>query len=248
MLIKITIGSLFLGFTANASDFSERILEASESAQQGQSELAQQINERQPMRNRAGRFYFPGKDLSHPDAQALLMVRLLNAKDSTEIRVSLAYALDSTVLIPWSHIAEEPEAIVRAAMLHLTKHNKSPESAKIVKQALNDSAPEVRIQAARLAGYVQATPHLNHALITSLKDSSGDVRAFSARSLGWQGNTASFEAIRVLLRDPEAHVRDRALQALAVLDTPRTQALPELIGLQKDSHSPLARRAKQLSK
>jgi len=248
MLIKIAIGSLCLGFNAIASDFSDRTLEASESTQRIQPELAQWVNNLQPIRNRAGQFYFPGEALGQADAQALLMVRLLNAKDSPEVRTSLAYALDSSVLIPWAHIAEEPDAGVRAAMIHLTKHNKSPESAKLLNQALRDPAPEVRTEAARLAGYAQTTPQLEQALLACLKDPSGDVRAFSARSLGWQGNIKSFEAIQRLLRDPDAPVRDRALQALAALDTPRTQALPELIGLQKDSHSPLARRAKRLSK
>jgi HEAT repeat protein len=248
MVLKIAIGSLFLGFNALAGDFSEKALETAAHVEKAQPELAQWVNTLQPIRNRAGNFYFPGEALGQTDAQFLLMARLFAAKDTPEVRVSLAYALDSDTLIPWGQIAEETDPTVRAAMIHLAKKNKSPASAELIRQALLDPAVAVRTEAARLAGYLQPNALLDTALLTALKDPTANVRAFSARSLGWQNNSSSFEAIRRLLKDPEAAVRDRALQALAAIDTPRTQKLPELAGLQKDSHPALARRAQRLSK
>lgn len=247
MVLKIAIGSFFLGFSAMAGDFAEGALSAAAHVEKTQPELAQWINTLQPIRNRAGNFYFPGEVLAQAEAQSLLMARLLAAKDSPEVRVSLAYALDSDTLIPWTRIAQEDEPSVRAAMIHLAKKNKSPESTELIRQALLDPTPAVRTEAARLAGYVQSSPGLEIGLLASLKDSTADVRAFSARSLGWMGDSSRFEAIRPLLKDTEAHVRDRALQALAALDTPRTQGLAELVDLKKDSHPPLAKRAQRLS-
>jgi HEAT repeat protein len=133
-------------------------------------------------------------------------------------------------------------------MIHLAKKHKQPQAAALLVQAVSDTSPTVRTEAIRLAGYVQSTPQLNSALLRGLQDQDTGVRALAARSLGWHGKPEAFDAIRPLLKDDNAAVRDRALQAMANIDEARTKGLEELEVLREDSHPPLARRAKKLLK
>jgi HEAT repeat protein len=247
MMMRFVLGTLLLSFNAFAGDFTSSATENALNAAQSQPELADWIQTMSPVRNRAGFFYFPTKNLVQPEAQALVLERLLRAEDDSAVRVALAYALDGSLLIPWEKIAAESDAKVRVAMIHLTKIHKGPDSSGLLVNALQDSSTEVRAEAARLAGYVQFSPNLTTALKAHLSDAAPNVRALAARSLGWQANPEYFEAIRPLLNDPEAAVRNRALQALANIDPVKTRAMPELANLQNDSHAPLAKRAKRLA-
>lgn len=246
-MMRFVLGTLFLSFNASAGDFTSSATEKALAAAQNQPELADWIQTMTPVRNRAGFFYFPAKNLVQPEAQALLLERLLGAEDDSGVRVALAHALDGSLLIPWEKIAGESDTKVRVAMIHLTKIHKGPESSALLVNALQDPSTEVRAEAARLAGYVQLNPELATALKAHLSDAAPNVRALSARSLGWQADPEYFEVIRPLLKDPEAPVRNRALQALANIDPVKTKAMPELAKLQNDSHAPLAKRAQRLA-
>jgi HEAT repeat protein len=247
MMMRFVLGTFFLSFNAFAGDFTSSATENGLTAAQNQPELADWIQTMNPVRNRAGFVYFPTKNLVQPEAQALVLERLLRAEDDSTVRAALAYALDGSLLIPWEKIAAESDAKVRVAMIHLTKIHKGPDSSALLVNALQDSSTEVRAEAARLAGYLPLNPKLATALKAHLSDSAPDVRALSARTLGWKGDPETFEAIRPLLKDPEAAVRNRALQALANIDPVKTKALPELAKLQNDSHAPLAKRAQRLA-
>jgi len=248
MILRSLFLSLCLTGIAAASGFSEQAGARAEQARIADPELAEWVSSVAPTRNRAGQYYFPGRTLVQEHAQALLMERLLSKQDDTEVRVALAYALDSSVLIPWSRVSEEEDPRVRAAMIHLSKESTQPGAAELLASATTDPAPGVRAEALRISGYVQRAPQLDRALLRALKDSEPQARALAARSLGWLQVQTAFDAIRPLLADENPEVRDRALQALADINESRTRGLDELLVLQEDSHRPLARRAQRLLK
>ena len=232
--------------SAFAADFTATATEKATEIERTNSELAEWVYTMQPIRNRAGHLWFPGRVLSEPDAQAFIWKRLVQAKDDNATRVALAYALDGSTLPNWDYIRAQEDPKLRGALLHLTKKSANPTAPVLLTHALGDESGLVREEAARLAGYLPDAGSIEKPLIDGLQDLQPSVRALAARSLSWINCSAAYNNIRVLLQDHDAQVRYRALQALITLDSAQTKALPELHVLQGDSHPPLARKAARL--
>jgi len=67
-----------------------------------------------------------------------------------------------------------------------------------------------------------------------LNDDSPEVRAMSARSLGWLGSKRSFDLLNTHLLDADATVRLHVLSAMERLDVARLKTQAVIVELQKD--------------
>ena len=209
-------------------------------------DITQFVDELLPARNRAGQFYIPGAWTATPEGQALLLERFQSGRDSSDIRVALAYSLDSSHFFDWTELQQEPDPKVRGALLHLAKTEGGAQGAQLVVSALSDSSEWVRSEAARLAGYLPASPAMETALLATLQDSAPKVRGMSARSLGWHSVARAYDELLPLLRDTEPEVVDHALKALAKIDPQRTRMLEELPELAASPYPRIAERAQRI--
>jgi HEAT repeat protein len=76
-----------------------------------------------------------------------------------------------------------------------------------------------------------------------LAEPSVEVRRSVVRSLGWLEVKAAYPAIRGLLADSDAGVRQTSLRALEHIDPDQTRTLPELGQLTSDPDPAVARKA-----
>ncbi len=206
-------------------------------------ELAAHIRSLQPIKNRAGKYFFPGDALVEPEAQVLIADRLLEGRDDLAVRVALAYALTGDNRLPW-RVIQAQEAPVRAALLAGYKRKGTADAVEALAGGLSDEAQEVRFEALRLLGRRPelTSPALTAGLMASLKDPSADLRSAAVRALSWRKASGSFDAIVPSLRDADAKVRGAAVRALGILDTQRAHGLEALMAL-RDDPNPHVQRA-----
>ncbi len=204
-------------------------------------DLALQIDQMQPLKNRAGGLYFPGADLMSPTGQVLIQDRILARRDGAQVRAALVYALNQDHRFPWS-VIEQEVALVRTAMLHGYKGLDTQESAEVLALALADSDPGVRAEAVRLIGYRTQWDGLSQPLVAALQDDASEVRRLSARSLGWLGVREGFTPLRTLLQDPSPDVRAAAVRALGKIDMQAARSLPAFKQLSAQETHPAVQR------
>ena len=197
--------------------------------------VAERVDEMAPIENRAGMWFFPGRDLVEDSAQVLIADRLLDGADREAVAVALAYALDTRHRMPQTVIKTQVPA-VRAALLSGYKKVGDGQGLAVFEAALVDGSIQVRMEAVRLVGYRSdlRSPALSAGLGAALSDASPQVRAFSVRSMSWRGEQASFGAICGLLDDTSGAVRGAAVRALGKLDLARAAGLPAIIALSAD--------------
>ena len=208
-------------------------------------EIGIRVDTMQPIRNRAGAWFFPGADLTHPFAQILIKERIRARQDEASIRVALVYALEPEHRFGWHEIASEDPA-VRAAMLHGYKGLDTQESGAVLRHALQDESALVRAEAARLVGYRKEVGILSSSLLVGLTDPSEDVRRLAVRSLGWLEVKEAFLPVSGLLDDASPDVRVAVVRALAKIDIQRARALPAINALQVDQHARVQRAVKRV--
>ena len=145
MMKTLILGLLLVGLTANASTAADAVRERNP-------ELAQHVASLQPMKNRAGKYYFPDAQLVSPDAQVLVTERLLGGDDEPAVQVALAYALDGKHRLPWTVISTQ-SADVRAALLSgYKKHGAIDAVEAALSGGLADASDAVQFEAVRLLG------------------------------------------------------------------------------------------------
>jgi len=229
---------LTLSTSAFAGDWADGLRADAATVRAARPALAERIDSLQPIRNRAGSFFFPGADLVGDAEQTLLAERLFFGADESDVQVALAYSLTSAVA--WATIERQSEP-VRVALIH--GYKRVPDEA-VYMAAMNDESSAVVSETVRLLGYAGElkSARLTRVLIASLKHDSGEVRRLAARSIGWRGEQDAFGPLQPLLRDQRPGVREAAVRALGVLDPQRARALSELTRLAQDSH-PGTRRA-----
>jgi hypothetical protein len=233
---RILLIPLFFSLTAMAGDWTVQATADADRVRVTHPDLAAAIDSLQPIRNRAGKYFFPGKELVSEPAQALLLDRLIRGDDDSEVQVALAYGLVGP--LPWAFIAERP-APVRVALLEA--HKKADDASALL-AGMNDQSNEVVAEAVRLLGYSPDTNAQARSLLErALSNESGEVRRLAARSIGWRGHTESFEKVQALLDDTRPGVREAAVRSLGKLDAERAAALPGLVNLANDAHPGTAR-------
>jgi HEAT repeat protein len=177
----------------------------------------------------------------------LIQDRLLDAMDTPDVRVALAYALDEEHRLPWSVLSEQTAA-VRVALLHGYKKVEAADSAVVLSRAMQDEAAEVRAEAVRLAGYRADIGVLTRGLLGGLEDVDLSVRMLSARTLGWHEVQEAFAPVSVLLADPSAEVRVAAVRALGKIDPIQAKSMIEIQRFAEGEHPGLKRAAKRVMK
>ena len=235
-------GLLLVGFTANASTSAESVRERNP-------ELAAHVDSLKPMKNRAGKYYFPDARLVGADAQVLLVDRLLDGGDEPAVQVALAYALDGNHRLPWSVISTQPAAVRTALLSGYKKHGKA-DAVEALAGGLADASDAVRFEAVRLLG---RRPDLKHAhLVDGLKQALAsdvvDIRWAAVRALAWRDDAGAFKAIEPLLEDKDAKVRGAAVRSLGILDKARALGLSEVDALRNDPNPHVKRAFRSLAR
>ncbi len=242
MMKTMILGLLLIGLTANASTAADAVRERNP-------ELAQHVASLQPMKNRAGKYYFPDARLVSPDAQVLVTERLLNGDDAPAVQVALAYALDGNHRLPWDVISTQP-ASVRAALLSGYKKHGDADAVDALSGGLADASNAVRFEAVRLLG---RRPDLKSArLVDGLKQALAsdvvDIRWAAVRALAWRDDAGAFQAIQPLLADKDAKVRGAAVRSLGILDKARALGLSDVDRLRNDPNPHVKRAFRSLAR
>lgn len=217
------VASAFSTASAGTAD----IQEVADVIRHERPQIAERVDQMEPIKNRAGQWFFPGADLTDPAAQVLIQDRLLKAVDAPAVRVALAYALDEHHRLPWDVIrTQEPE--LRMAMLHAYKNVASEAAVDVLASAMKDEAKMVRAEAVRLAGYLPQLGSLSQSVVTGLQDEDPSVRMMSVRALGWHEVSEAFTPVVGMLSDPDTQVRLAAIRALGKIDRERATGLTEI--------------------
>ncbi len=229
---------LTLSTSAFAGDWADALRADAAEVRATSPALAERIDSLQPIRNRAGSFFFPGASLVGDAEQTLLAERLFFGTDESEVQVALAYSLTSPVA--WATIERQSES-VRVALIH--GYKRVPDET-VYLAAMADESSAVVSETVRLLGYAGdlKSERLTQTLIASLKHDSGEVRRLAARSIGWRGDKVAFGPLQSLLKDERPGVREAAVRALGILDPQRARSLTALTRLAQDPH-PGTRRA-----
>jgi HEAT repeat protein len=201
--------------------------------------LAQGLMALQPLPTRARMPRFQSELFLQADAHWVLGERLLDEKDSPEVRAALIHAyasLEGAEMQLLLHLAKtDGESQVRGAAVTALGRGDSPQGLSAIRIGLQDSSPQVRLMAVSAAGYRADGLEVATELVSALSDRDASVRAFAARSLGWLEFSGAWKPLRPLLQDPSGDVRVHALRAMRTVDLPGTAALPELDKLVTDS-------------
>ncbi len=119
----------------------------------------------------------------------------------------------------------------RLYSLRLMLLDPRPERIGLVLGALRETAPLLRIEAARLLGVTalpaEHGPQIRAALVAKLADPDAEVRRASARSLSLLGAREATLLLARMLEDPDPQLRRDAAEALGRIADPR--ALPALL-------------------
>jgi len=233
---------LMLSNVAFAGDWDDEIRADAAELRASSPTLAARIDSLQPVRNRAGNFFFPGKDLLGSAEQTLLADRLFYGDDESDVKVALAYSLATPVA--WSVIERQSEP-VRVALI--SGYKRVPDEA-VYLAAMADESPAVVSETVRLLGYAGElkSDRLTRVLIASLKHDSGEVRRLAARTLGWRGEQGAFGPLQPLLGDERPGVREAAVRALGVLDPQQARSLSAINALAQDPHAGTRRAVKKV--
>jgi HEAT repeat protein len=236
------IGPLLMGAPLAAPTDAPQILqEVHDRAEQVRTmnpALAQGLMALQPLPTRARMPRFRSELFLQADAHWVLGERLLNEKDSPEVRAALVHAyasLEGAQANLLLHLAgADRETQVRSAAVTALGRGSTPQGLSAIRLGLKDSSPQVRLVAVSAAGYRADGLEVATMLVSALSDTDASVRAYAARSLGWLECAGAWEPLRPLLQDASGDVRVHALRAMRTVNLADTAALPELDKLVTD--------------
>jgi HEAT repeat protein len=247
MMKRLILIALLFSGPSLAGEFQSTLDAGSDAVRKAHPEIAAHVDGMIPIENRAGMLFFPGRHLVDPSAQLLIQDRLLKDTDTAAVRVALAYALNGAHRLPWSVIVDQP-APVRRALLSGYKKAGHTDAQTVFAGALADPSVQVRMEAARLIGYRAdlVSPALSAGLNRGLADASPEVRSFSVRAISWRTEDGGFDAIRPLLNDASASVREAAVRALGKLDPDRAASLEAVRALASDNDPGVGRAVRRV--
>ncbi len=265
MIVRLLLLALLLPTTALAVDLSAaadseiavlaadpdwtiRVDAALEQARRADPDLTARRLSIPPMATRAGFMRFPIEYMNVPDAAPALLHRL-RIEESAAVRGALADSL-ARQSAQWGDavlelVAAEPEASVRAILVHALRFLPSDQAGKALQVGLSDTDATVRAEAARLVARRADGEDLSSQLVPALLDAHPTVRAAAAHSLGALRIEVSDDLLP-LLDDQFGEVRLQALRALDRIDPVGTKRLARTRTLATDVDSRVARKAARI--
>ena len=189
-----------------------------------------------------------------PRAAAVFLQRLLNGDDPVSVRLALVDALPATAG-DWQEgvaalVAIDASPRVRKKLVEAMRYVDPPHDVDGLRHGFNDEDLQVRVAAARTAGFARDGIALYQEVVSmTFNDEDWDLRAAAVQSLGKFNNKAAWPQLLRMLADPHPEVRLQVLLALERIDAEAARQLPELDKLAKDRQNPrVARLAQRLRK
>ncbi len=109
---------------------------------------------------------------------------------------------------------QEADPLIRLEMLCTLGRFRTEPAAAVLRTAVNDVDPEIRVVACRIWGDWGGPDAARVLTETFKRDSDGDVRLAAARALGKTGDAAAVASLGEALDDPDPAMQVRAVQSL----------------------------------
>lgn len=199
-------------------------------------------------RNRQQRFV--GEVFLDPAARPAVVERLVHGLDGSLAQAGLVRSLpalgedwaDDAVAL----LGELDDPRARSAAVTLMRRADGDAALVGLELGLADESPEVRAQAARMAGFRADGDALASQLIEAVGDHDAPTRAAAARALGWLQLSEARSVLAAATSDSDPEVRLHALRSLDRVDAEAANELPGLLGLASDSDPKVARVARRI--
>lgn len=222
-----------------------------ESVQDARPEFYDQVLRLEPQVTRNGFLRLTDPVINDPDAAPILLLRIESTAQDTMLRAALVEALPRTggdyasqlvALIP-----TEKDDVVRSVMVRSLRTADAEAAIVGLKLGLEDSATDVRAEAARTLARRQDGAALSAELIAALGDDDLAVRVEASRALGALSVTEAIPALSGALEHDEADVRLNALRAISRIDAQAARTLPGLDRLTGDPDPRIVRVASEIA-
>jgi len=225
-----------------ALDWRARLAIAIKALQADDPDRLARLDKLQPTRSgRADDLSFGQAELHDPRAAAVLLRRLLRGEEPIAVRCALVDALPATGG-DWQEgaaalIGIDAAPQVRKRLVEVMRYADAPHSVHGLRLGFKDEDPEIKVAAARTAGFSRQGPDLFAELYSSTFDTDWDLRAAAVQALGMLRLPQSRELLLKALYDEEREVRLQGLLALEQLDPDGVIYLPEIDRLARDRKS-----------
>ncbi|MBK9755485.1 MAG: HEAT repeat domain-containing protein [Nannocystis sp.] len=225
-----------------ALDWRARLAIAIKALQAADPDRLARLDKLQPTRSgRDDDLSFGQAELQDPRAAAVLLRRLLRGEEPIAVRCALVDALPTTGG-DWQEGAAALVGIdaapqVRKRLVEIMRYADAPHSVHGLRLGFKDEDPEIKVAAARTAGFSRQGPELFTELYSSTFDTDWDLRAAAVQALGMLKLPQSREVLLKALYDEERDVRLQGLLALEQLDPDGVIYLPEIDRLARDRKS-----------
>lgn len=195
-----------------------------------------------PNRRVGDEMQFAQADAADPRAAPVFLQRLLSGHDSIPVRLALVDALPATAG-DWQEgvaalVAVDASPRVRKKLVETLRYVDPPHDIAGLRLAFADEDLQVRVAAARTAGFARDGVGLFQEVVSMTFDDDWDLRAAAAQSLGMFKHAAAWPQLLRMLGDPHPQVRRQVLLALEHIDAAAASELPELDKLAKDRQNP----------
>jgi HEAT repeat protein len=239
------------GRPAPKLDWRARVAVEIEALQQREPAQLDKLMALQPDRAVEDALFFSQPEASDRRAAPVFLRRLLAGTESVKVRRALAEALPQTGG-DWQEaaaalIAVDASPVVRKQLVETMRYAGPPHSVEGLRRGFKDEAPEVKVAAARAAGFSRSGADLFEELYSSTFDVDPDLRAAAVQAFGMLRLPSSRDVLIKALSDDDREVRLQALLSLEQIDPEGLLHLPQLEALAKDRKSHrISRKATQL--
>lgn len=236
--------------TADENNAKQPLLHSPEEL--SETELAARISSMQPSIARDRSLRFSDPQLLRADAALLLLTRLRNGDDKSEVKHALIATLSKTKGLYAQAVLDllqsEESAELRADLADsLRLSTESALALAGLKLAATDSSSTVRQRALYAIGHRKDGASLAGVLLRALRDSDASVHSASAKALGNLQITEAYAPLQAGLSNRSADVRLETLRAMARIDENRAAKLSELAALTEDSDARVRTAAAKVS-
>lgn len=239
------------GRPAPKLDWRARVAVEIEALQQREPAQLDKLMALQPDRAVEDALFFSQPEASDRRAAPVFLRRLLAGTEPVKVRRALAEALPQTGG-DWQEaaaalIAVDASPVVRKQLVETMRYAGPPHSVEGLRRGFKDEAPEVKVAAARAAGFSRSGADLFEELYSSTFDVDPDLRAAAVQAFGMLRLPSSRDVLIKALSDDDREVRLQALLSLEQIDPEGLLHLPQLAALAKDRKSHrISRKATQL--